>query len=707
MEMQKDILRRVYLVYICSAVFALAVIGRVFYIQFAQGNYWKQEAQKFTVREMDIEAVRGNIFAIDGSLLATSLPYYNIGVDTRANSFIDDAEFEDSVAKLTPHLERLLAPYQRKTAREYTRELLRARNDSDRYVEICRGVSYNTLQDLKKLPLFRCGRYRGGFIYIQSNRRELPFRTLAARTIGYIKDTLKVGLEGAYDSLLTGVGGKRLMRRIAAGAYMPINDENEIEPQDGKDIVSTIDINIQDVAENALMNSLAEHNARYGTCVLMEVATGEIRAIANLTRADSGVYRETYNYAIGDAREPGSTFKLASLLVGMDEGLIDLDDQVDLNGGQYKFFDRTMKDSHAPKKNLVTTEEAFWESSNVGISRLVNKAFARNPKKFTDGLRRIGLGQKLDVTIPGEGRPRVKDPKDRDWSGVSLPWISIGYESLITPLQTLTLYNAVANNGKMVKPMFVKEVRDKGRVIQRFEPQIINPSIAKPQTIAKARKLLEGVVQNGTAKSLGSVIYKVAGKTGTAQIAQGKSYRGENGVTYQASFVGYFPADQPKYSCIVIVNAPSGDAYYGGVVAGPIFKQIADRIYATELDIHKAVNAGPMLTSLPAVQKGFAEPTLAVLKQLNLPAPQQAPGIVTALKVSGNGYAATTIKPEQKLSAGTMPDLTGMTAIDCLALLENKGIRVRIIGSGTVSRQSVVPGSPIKKGSEVILELTL
>ncbi|MGL5891570.1 MAG: penicillin-binding protein, partial [Bacteroidia bacterium] len=276
MEMQKDILRRVYLVYICCAVFALAVLGRVFYIQFAQGDYWKKEAENFTVREMDIDAIRGNIFAVDGSLLATSLPYYNIGVDTRANVFIDDAEFEDSISRLAPALERLLEPYQKKTAREYTRELMRARNDSDRYVEICRGVSYNTLQELKKLPLFRCGRYRGGFIYIQSNRRELPFRTLAARTIGYIKDTLKVGLEGAYDSLLTGVGGKRLMRRIAAGAYMPLNDENEIEPQDGKDIITTIDINIQDVAENALMNSLAEHNARYGTCVLMEVATGEI-----------------------------------------------------------------------------------------------------------------------------------------------------------------------------------------------------------------------------------------------------------------------------------------------------------------------------------------------------------------------------------------------------------------------------------------------
>jgi cell division protein FtsI (penicillin-binding protein 3) len=694
------------MVYICCCLFAVAVVGRVFYIQLVQGDYWKKEAEKFTVREMDIEAVRGNIFAVDGSLLATSLPYYTIGIDTRANAFINDDEFEDSITKLTPGLVRLLEPYQHKTAREYVRELLRARNDSDRYVEIVRGVSYNTLQELKKLPLFRCGRYRGGFIYIQTNRRELPFRTLASRTIGYVKDSLHVGLEGAFDSLLTGIGGKRLMRRIAAGAFMPINDDNEIDPQDGKDIVTTIDINIQDVAENALMNALAAHDARYGCCVLMEVNTGEIRAIANLTKADSGVYVENYNYAIGDAREPGSTFKLASMLVGMDAGLVDLKDEVDLNLGQYRYFDRIMKDAHAPKKNVVTAEEAFWESSNVGISRLIYKAFSRNPKKFTSGLAQLGFGNRLGLPIPGEGRTRIKQPKDKDWSGVSLPWISIGYESLITPLQTLTLYNAVANNGVMVKPMFVKEVRDKGNVIKTFQPEIINPAIAKSATIVKARQLLEGVVQNGTARNMSNIIYKVAGKTGTAQVFQGGVYRGENGVTYQASFVGYFPADAPKYSCIVIVNAPSGDAYYGGLVAGPVFKQIADRIYATELDIHRAVNIGAISAALPPIKAGYTAYTTTVANRLGIHIPEfPNASEITQLKPTTTSYTAISSDLDNKLSRGVMPQLIGMTAMDCLALLENRNYRVRLIGRGSVVRQSVQSGAALQKGTEIILEL--
>lgn len=705
MEEQKNIFRRVYIVYICCCVFAVAVLGRVFYIQFVQGDYWKKEAEKFTIREMDIDAVRGNIFAVDGSLLATSLPYYTIGIDTRANAFIDDDEFEDSITRLAPGLVRLLEPYQHKTSREYVRQLLKARNDSDRYVELVRGVSYNTLQELKKLPLFRAGRYRGGFIYIQTNRRELPFRTLASRTIGYVKDSLHVGLEGAFDSLLTGIGGKRLMRRIAAGAFMPINDENEIEPQDGKDIVSTIDINIQDVAEDALMSSLAAHDARYGCCVLMEVNTGEIRAIANLTRADSGVYIEDYNYAVGDAREPGSTFKLASMLVGMDAGLVDLKDEVDLNLGQYRYFDRVMKDAHAPKKNILTAEEAFWESSNVGISRLIYKAFSRDPKKFTSGLAQLGFGNRLGLSIPGEGRSRIKQPKDKDWSGVSLPWISIGYESLITPLQTLTLYNAVANNGTMVKPMFVKEIRDKGKPIKVFQTEIINPAIAKPTTIAKARQLLEGVVQNGTARNMSNIIYKVAGKTGTAQIAQGRSYRGENGVTYQASFVGYFPADAPKYSCIVIVNAPSGDVYYGGLVAGPIFKQIADRIYATELDIHRAINAGASLAVLPTIKTGFSNYTAIAANQLGIQTPEVADARMVVFKQNNTNYTASSSDPDEKLSRGVMPQMIGLTAMDCLALLENRGYRVRLIGRGAVARQSIQPGTAIRKGAEIILEL--
>jgi cell division protein FtsI (penicillin-binding protein 3) len=708
MEEKKDILKRVYIIYVLCCVFALAVIGRVCYIQFAQGAYWKQQAASFTVRELDIEAVRGNIFAVDGSLLATSLPYYEIAIDPIANEMLTDAMFEDSLRDLSNHLAALLPA---KSSNDYYKSIMQAHKNNSQYQLIARNVSYEQLQQIKKFPLFRMGRYKGGLIYVQTNKRERPFRMLASRTIGYSDSTRgHVGLEGAYDSILTGVTGKRLMRKIAGGVWMPVNNENEIEPRHGRDIVSTIDINIQDVAENALMNSLAEHNAKYGCVVLMEVQTGEIRAIANLTRQDSGVYVEDFNYAIADAEEPGSTFKLASYLVAMDDGLLKLNDEVDLNGGQYKYYDRTMHDSHTPKKDVVTAEEAFWESSNVGVSRLITDRYKSEPRKFTDGLHALRFGDSLGIEIKGEGDSRIKNAGDKDWSGVSLPWISIGYESQVTPMQTLTLYNAVANNGIMVKPMFVKEIREKGQTVESFAPVVLNPAIAKPETIKNARKLLEGVVQNGTAKNMKNSVYTIAGKTGTAQIADRGIYDKEH-ITYQASFVGYFPADNPRYTCIVIVNAPSGDVYYGGLVAGPIFKQIADRVYATELDIHQPINfAEDTLHEVPAVKKGLTGPTLAAISFLQ----QKVNGSgaigdaeYVSVQPAVNSLEVKKSTPDDLLQHGTMPDVRGMNATDALYLLENRGIKVKIHGAGTVKQQSVAPGAKISVGNEVVLELSI
>lgn len=711
MEEQKDILKRVYLVYILCCVFAVAVLCRVFYIQTAEKDHWMGMSHDFMNKEQNIEALRGNIFAYDGSLLATSLPYYEIGIDPLANPLIDDSEFEDSASYLSKGLERVLGDHR---ADDYFKTLMNARRRGSRYEQIARDVSYKELQELKKLHLLRLGQFKGGFIYLQSNHRELPFRMLAARTIGYVSDSgrVKVGLEGAFDSVLTGTKGKRLMQKIAGGVWKPLNSENEIEPQQGRDIITTIDINIQDVAENALRNSLIEHNAKYGCVVLMEVKTGEIRAIANLTRKDSGVYVEDYNYAIGDAREPGSTFKLASLLVGMDHGLIDLNTNVNLEGGKHTFSTEVMKDSHTPKEDVVTIEEAFCQSSNVGISKVINAAYASDPRKFTDGLQALRFGSPLGIEIPGEGQSHIRTAGEKGWSGVSIPWISIGYESTITPLNTLTLYNAVANDGVMVKPMFVKEIREKGKTIQQFPPVILNPAIAKPETIAKARKLLEGVVKNGTAKNLASSVYPIAGKTGTSQIAVGKTYgKNSNNVTYQASFVGYFPADNPKYSCIVIVNAPSGDVYYGGLVSGPIFKKIADRVFATEMDIHKPVNGlqNP-LAEVPVVKNGLGIPSMIVLR-----------GLLVDVKTTGDfredGYVsfqaenknvrAGNKNPDAQLSKGLMPDLSGMTAPDVLFLMENRGYRVRLKGSGSVKRQSVPAGQAIAKHTEILVELSL
>lgn len=699
---------RVYGVYAFVILFALAVVGRVIYIQTVQSAKWKNEAENFTLKVMDVEAVRGNIFATDGSMLATSVPYYEIGIDPIANELMDAEDFRDRADSLSKALAALL---KEKSAREYYTRIMNGREQHDRYVQLAKNVSYHNLQLIKKMPLFNLGRFKGGMITLQTNKRERPFRMLAARTIGYVRDAGKpLGLEGAFDTVLTGVSGQRLMRKIAGGVWMPVNNENEIEPQNGKDLVTTIDINIQDVAENALMNSLAAHNAKYGCVALMEVKTGEIRAIANLTRADSGVYNEDYNYAIGDAREPGSTFKLASLLVGMDDGVIDLNTKVNLENGVKVYYDRTMKDAHAPKENSVTTKESFWESSNVGISKLIVNAYGRDPKKFTDGLRRLHLNEPLNLSIPGEGIPRIKQPKDKDWSGVSLPWISIGYESLVTPLHTLTLYNTIANNGTMVRPMFVKEIRQKGKTIKTFQPEIMEQQAVKPETVLKAKQLLEGVVQYGTAKNMKNTSYRVAGKTGTAQVAnKGAGYKGGERITYQASFVGYFPAENPKYTCIVIVNAPSGDVYYGGAVAGPVFKQIADRVFSTNLDIHAPVNSGVdrlFGSNMPEVKNGPVGPTLDVLKELHIPVTNDAmsAGWIKT-NVNSAKLTAQPLDVERALSKNQIPDLTGMTATDVLFLLENKGIRVRVRGSGSVFRQSLPAGTKFGKGTELIIEL--
>lgn len=708
MEKNKNILTRVYGVYAFVILFAVAVVGRVIYIQAVQGSKWKAEAENFTLKVMDVEAVRGNIFAADGSMLATSVPYYEIGIDPNANELMEDELFRDRADSLSKALAKLLGD---KSSKEYYTRIMNGHTGNARYVPLAKNVSHHNLQLIKKMPLFNLGRFKGGMITLQTNKRERPFRILAARTIGYVRDAGKpLGLEGAFDTVLTGVSGQRLMRKIAGGVWMPVNNENEIEPQNGKDLVTTIDINIQDVAENALMNSLAAHNAKYGCVALMEVKTGEIRAIANLTRADSGVYNEDYNYAIGDAREPGSTFKLASLLVALDDGVIDLNTKVNLESGVKVYYDRTMKDAHAPKENSVTTKETFWESSNVGISKLIVNAYGRDPKKFTDGLRRLHLHEPLSLSIPGEGKPRIKQPKDKDWSGVSLPWMSIGYESLVTPLHTLTLYNMVANNGTMVRPMFVKEIRQKGKTIKTFQPEIIEQQAVKPETVVKAKQLLEGVVQYGTAKSMKNVSYRVAGKTGTAQVAnKGAGYKGGEKITYQASFVGYFPAENPKYTCIVIVNAPSGDVYYGGLVAGPVFKQIADRVFSTNLDIHTPVNMGVdrlFGSNLPVIKNGPVAPTMDALHELGIPVTNDAmaSGWVNT-KMNGAKLSAQPLDVERALSKNQIPDLTGMTAADVLFLLENKGIRVRVRGAGSVFRQSLPAGTKFGKGTEIIIEL--
>jgi cell division protein FtsI (penicillin-binding protein 3) len=711
-ENKKEVVIRSYVVFIGICLFSVSIIWKIFTIQFVEGEKWKKKAEQMNRKEFEIAAMRGNIYDVNGNLMATSLPYYEIGMDVAAPS-IKREEFENSVDSLSLLLAQLFDE-PGKDRKYYSRMLRQARRTEDRYIVLHRNVSQQQFKTLKTFPLLRKGA-RGGLVYLQTNKREHPYKNLAARTIGFAprpEDHVKgVGLEAAYDSVLKGTVGKRLMQKIAGNVWRPLNSENEIEPQDGCELISTLDMRIQNVAENTLMQQLIKNKASHGCVVLMEVKTGEIRAIANLKRKDSTTYIENYNFAIGDATEPGSTFKLASLLAAMDDGYVDPDDKVEVGNGKCYYYNQKMEDSHPPQSSTLTVQEIFEHSSNVGVSKIITKYYSANPQKFLDKLYSFHLNEKLNINLPGVGKPKIKKAGTAEWYGTSLPWISIGYESLITPLHTLTLYNAVANNGCMVKPMFIREIKRKGQTIQKFNPEILNPQIAKKEVIEKARKLCEGVVQRGTGKSLAIPAFSVAGKTGTAQLSiNGKDYGVDGNRSYQASFVGYFPADKPLYTCIVIINSPSNGIYYGGAVAGPVFKEIAEKVYSTSVDFHEEINSGKtILTDNRSDIKGRRNEIQTAFKQLNIPYKENFDD--ASVTYVENTHSDTTkielknISPDVQLQKGLIPDLTGMNLRDAIYLLENNGISVEIKGAGKIRQQSISAGTKFIRGTRITLQL--
>lgn len=708
MEVKKDILWRIYLIYFFICLLGFVIIYKISVIQFSEGEQWRAKSKNFSTKLFDVEAIRGNIYDSNGILLATSLPFYEVGVDVNTSAITNDI-FYDNVDSLSYCFSKM---FHDRSQKEYRKIMVKARKEGDRWVLLQRGVSYTELHLIKNFPLLRKGRNKGGLTYTQTNKRERPFQNLAARTIGKYNEAgtgQSYGLEVEFNSYLQGESGQRLMQKIAGGAWKSINDENEIKLEDGTDVISTIDINIQDVAHNSLMNCLKKHGAAYGCLVLMEVKSGEIKAITNLTRRDSSTYVENLNYAVGAATEPGSTFKLASLITAMEDGYIDLDDVVDIGDGTYKYYTSTMRDSHRPEKSEITVQEVFEQSSNVGVSKIITRYYSKDPQKFVDRLCLMNFNSPLHIRIPGEAIPRIKNTKDKDWSGTTLPWMSIGYELTISPLQTLTFYNAVANNGKMMRPMFVKEIRKRGKVVKTFDPEIINSSICSQPTIDKAKKMMEGVVTNGTARSLRAADYKVAGKTGTAQIAKGGNYK-TGGVSYLASFVGYFPADNPKYSCIVVVSSPTGDSYYGGAVAGPVFKDVADKVYSTSLEIHKEINdvQPAFAKKAPIVKNGSQEEIQSVLTALkikNSTTNKKAEWVLSST-IDSTSVKMVSYKIEEELKRGIVPNLAGMTARDVIFLLENNNyMRVKLNGRGAVAKQSINAGTLFTKGTQI--ELTL
>lgn len=697
MNIRTNILLRVYAAFGLIVLFAIAVIAKMAHVQIAEGDKYRAMADSLSTRYVEVEAARGNIYSADGSLLATSVPEYEIRMDLLAGGIEDDKVFYEKVDSLAYHLSR---HFKDKSATEYSRLLKNARVDKQRYFLVKRRVSYQDLKALKTFPIFNMGRYKGGMIAVQQNKRIFPFKDLAARTIGYYNENAgaAVGLEGAYGEYIKGETGKRLVQRIAGGVWMPVNEDAEIAPKEGADIISTIDINIQDLAQNALRKQLIKSEADFGTVVVMEVATGRIKAIANYTREED-TYKEKFNYAIAQSAEPGSTFKLVSFMVAMDDKKFGLMDKVDTEGGRYKIHNHTIRDSHEGGYGVITMKEAFQVSSNVAIVKQIQTHYKDRPSAFTDRLHELKLGDKMGLQIPGEGSPLIKTPKSKTWSGLTLPQMAYGYELQMTPIEILTIYNAVANKGKMISPVFVQEIRRLGNTVEQFSPRVINSSICSDRTLAMLREMLEGVVEEGTGKALKNPLYKIAGKTGTAQVADGtKGYKEKK---YQASFCGYFPAENPKYSMIVVIQNPTKGSYYAADVAGPVFREVADMVYASDLEMHTGTQEHKMAgnTRLPKVKAGPKKSAQKVYGALGI-----KPYFASATDVDLDTNAGVEYR-EMRANRGIVPNLKGMGLRDALYVLGNAGIHPVVRGSGEVWEQSIPAGTKVSKGTKIIIEL--
>ncbi len=663
---EKSILNRLYFVAGCMFVFAILVVYKLVVIQFVDGDKYRDLVEKGTVKNVVIPANRGNVYASDGSLLATSIPKYDIRFDAVTPL---QKTFELYLKPLSDSLSK----YSGKPSSYHQNELRKARANKNRYYLIARNINYTDYVRIINFPMLNLGAYKGGLIVEQTTKREHPMGGIAQRSIGYERidedgNVTRAGIDGAFGvKYLRGVDGHRLKQKIGQGQWKPIADYNEVEPKDGYDVYTTLDVNIQDIAHHALLEQLEKYKADHGCVVVMETKTGEIKAISNLGRNANGHYYERLNYAVGESHEPGSTFKLMALTAALEDKVIDTTDVVDTNGGVLTFYGKKVRDSRQGGYGKISISKAFEVSSNTGIVAAIDKAYGKQPKKFVERLYAMNLNDKLDLPIIGEPAPIIPHPNNKQrWSGIALQWMAYGYGVSLTPLQTLTFYNAIANGGEMVKPQFLREVREFDKTIVPFQKEIINPQICSKETADKVRQLLKNVVENkgGTGHRLYSPNFSMAGKTGTCQ----KDYAKKDKLSYISSFAGYFPADNPKYSCIVVIHEPDKSVgYYGADVSGPVFKKIAHKIYTDtpitdEVESLKVINAD--------AEKSF----------------ETYYGLAQTYKT-------------------IMPDVTGMPAMDAVSLLENMGLQVKLDGVGIVKGQSIEKGTKIGQNQTVVLNI--
>jgi cell division protein FtsI (penicillin-binding protein 3) len=663
----KSILTRLYFVAGALVLFAGAVLFKLVSIQFVDGEKYMELAETRTTRMFTIAPNRGNLYSDDGSLLATSVSKYTIRFDAVT---VSDADFKENIKPLSDALAKLFG----KTSSHYQQILRKAKQNKNRYTLIARNLDYSDYMAVKDFPLFKKGPFKGGLIIEQKTKREHPLGKIAERSVGYERVDengyhTRVGMEGAFSEYLSGVEGRRLKQKIAKNQWKPIGSDNIVEPKDGYDVYSTIDINIQDIAHHALLKQLEQYKADHGTVIVMETKTGEVKAIANLGSTKDGKYYERLNYAIGESHEPGSTFKLMNLVAALEDKVIDTSSVIDTEKGSWKLYKHRIRDTKRGGHGKISVAKAFEVSSNVAFAKIIHNGYKDDPEKYVNRLMSMGIHKELGLPVRGEGVPVLRYPGDKGWSGLSLAQMAYGYEVSMTPLQTLAFYNAIANDGELLKPRLIKEVKEWNKSIKKFDKEVLNPAICSQETVRKVQQILKNVVEkkSGTGNGMYSKNFSMAGKTGTTQTNYVS--KDKDKYEYISSFAGYFPADNPKYSCIVVIHKPDKSVgYYGADVSGPVFKSVAQKVYATspltdEIDMRDEFDIG--------LDKAY------------------------------QGYFAQMQKEHVKV-----PNLKGMSGMDAVSILENLGIEVELKGNGKVYRQSISKGTNIKEVKKIVLELS-
>ena len=704
----KKVMPRFSAIAIVMSLLALAVIAKSFYIMTAKRDYWLKVAERQKKDSVTVKPNRGNILSCTGQLMASSLPEFKVFMDFKAlkianNDSLWDAK-QDSICLCLHKI------FPERSIEEFKRNLTEGRAKESRHWAVYdKRVDYNTFTEIKAIPVFRLKSNKGGFHWEEFNARTRTYGSLAGRTIGAMfgaKDTARFGLELSYDSILRGTNGI-VHRRKVRDKFLNITDT---PPIDGADIVTTIDVSMQDLAERSLIEELKEINANVGVAIVMDVPTGDIKAIVNMEKCFDGEYREIHNHAVSDLLEPGSVFKPASILVALDDGVVDTTYRVETAGGVWPMYGRDMKDHNWRKGGygMLTLAQTLWYSSNIGVSRIIDDHYRNNPEKFVKGIYRTGLHDDLKIPLVGATSARIRMPHKNshgqydNWAKTSLPWMSIGYETQVPPISTLTFYNTIANNGKMMRPRFVSKVVKDGETIMEFPPEVMRPQIAKEKSIKELQTILEQVVSVGLGRKAGSPNFKVAGKTGTAQVSKGAGGYKAGGTNYLVSFAGYFPADNPRYSCIVCIQK-SGLPASGGSMSGKVFHDIAEGIMAQslKLDVKDAKDSASVF--VPDVKDGNILAADYVLTHL---------GIKTNVNWSGSyangnpiwgrtehaGSWSIRMIKEKQYSKKAVPDVSDMGARDAIFMMESRGIKTKIYGRGKVVKQTLAPGLPVKKG---------